>query len=452
MNLTPFFPFFILMVINAMRGPNQWAGTMAFAAFFQSATPILLGIGGRFSGIAPAFCLLFIGLWHVYGSYYSAKPYKPGPRHFPYATFFLTAFAVVGISGALFLPRLLGNMVNVLPPRSGLDSGITAPLQASGGNYIQSFYLVCILSLFWMLKHLLQRGVIRREALFKGLIVGAAFSVCLGFYQIIGYPLGLPWPDAVINSNIGVSQLQNQTALGIKRMSATFVEPSIMATHYLGMVALLYLGLNRKLLGGALLFALLLSTSSTAYFGLAALVVVWVLVGKSKGSGKQVFLTLGLLCLAVVLALSLDFMFANGNITDRLVLNKLEGHSGNARLNADWLALKSFYESFGLGAGVGSARASSLPASLAATVGGPGLVLFFSFVGALMVPLCRSDNREDKALFLGMTGFLIAWLISAPDLNFPVFWILAALGAHANATRPAKAVQQPARPENYAKT
>lgn len=451
MSLTLFFPFFILMVINAMRGPNQWAGTLAFAAFFQSATPILLNVGGRFSGIAPAFCLLFIGVWHVYGSYYSAKPYKPAARQFPYTTFFLAAFAIVGISGALFLPRLLAGMVDVLPPRSGLDSGITAPLKASGGNYIQSFYLLCILSLFWMLKHLLQRGVIQREAIFKGLIAGAAFSVFLGFYQIIGFSLGLPWPSAIINSNIGVSQLQNQTALGIKRMSATFVEPSILATHYLGMVALLYLGLNRKLLGGALLFALLLSTSSTAYFGLVALVAVWVFVGKSKGSGNQVFLTLGLLCLAVLLALSMDFMFANGNITDRLVLNKLEGQSGNARLNADLLALKSFYESFGFGTGVGSARASSLPASLAATVGWPGVVLFFSFVGALMVPLCRSDNREDKALFLGMTGFLIAWLISAPDLNFPVFWILAALGAHANATRPAKAVQH-TRPKNYANT
>ncbi len=411
-----------------MRGPKQWAWSLGFAAFFQGATPILIAGGGRFSGIAPTFCLMFIGFWHLYGSYLYSSLDKKKQTISNTSTYLLFCFVLIGIAGAIILPRILQNGVDVLSPRDGLDSGLTSRLKPNGGNYIQSFYLVCIFSLFFILRRLLQDGKILKETLISGLVAGTALAVALGFYQVGGFYLNLPWPDSIINSNIGVTQLDNQTALGVKRMSSTFIEPSIMAMHFLGMFGLLFLGQQNKVLGVAVLMALLVSTSSTAYFGLIALIGIW-LITSVAAERKETFSALVVLVVCTLLALSADYVFLDGRLTQKLILEKFSGHSGEARLNADHLAFSALIDSFGLGTGVGSARASSLPASLAATVGIPGLIFFVAFLATILIPLVKSRSKLDRSIFLGMSGLLVGWMISAPDINFPVFWILAAIGS-----------------------
>ena len=174
---------------------------------------------------------------------------------------------------------------------------------------------------------------------------------------------------------------------------------------------------------------LLLSTSSTAYFGLLALLVIWLIFGHYKKGGARKLSLVALVGVILTMAISIDFLFLSGQITNGLVLEKLDSGSGQVRLNADALALTSFLQSFGLGSGVGSARASSLPASLAATVGAPGVLLFTAFLVSLFAAVARQRSDQERAIFFGMVGLLVAWLLAAPDINIAFFWILAGLAS-----------------------
>ena len=225
----------------------------------------------------------------------------------------------------------------------------------------------------------------------------------------------------------------------MKRMSATFLEPSQMSMHFLGAFGLLALGLQMRTLGFLLLSALLVSTSSTAYFGLIGLLAVWTAMDLPRRASK-VWPLLVLIVIGVSIAFLLDHFLAHGRFSEQLLFHKFQGGSGVSRLNADSLALRSFAESFGLGAGLGSARASSLPASLLATVGLPGFVVFAIFAWLVVVPVLKSQDELDRALFFGLAGVGLGWLIAVPDLNFPLFWLMAATACARPAPEPSRSI------------
>ncbi len=432
MKLTLFLPIFLAMAIYAMTGVRRWAWMIGFSAFFQAASPIVIAGGGRYVGIAPVYCLMFIGLWHVYGSYYNrglagrdAPARPPGSTAAP---LLLGLFVLIGVTGAVFLPRLLQGMVQVLPPRAGMESGFTVPLGPSTTNYIQSFYLACILGLFLMVRHVTIKKSVPPQCFLDGIVAGTLLAVFLGYYQLAAYRFGLPWPAEVVNSNAGIAQLQDQTTFGMKRISSLFMEPSTMSQHMLAGIGVLVFGFQRKLLGLLALGVLLLSTSSMAYFGLLALSAIWLLASRYQRPGGKWSLV-ALVAAILALAVAVDAFFMSGQVTKGLLLEKLESGSGRARMNADALAAASFVQSFGLGSGVGSARASSLPASLAATVGLPGLLVFAAFLWSVFACVRKQRNDQERAILFGMLGLLIAWLLAAPDINIALFWILAGLAS-----------------------
>lgn len=429
MYFTPFFPIFLALAIYALRSANAWAIAMGIACFFQAASPILVVGGGRVSGIAPAYALMFVGLWHVYGHLLMRRDRKSLSWFGSGASNVLLVFSILAILGAVLLPRVFQGGVQVLPPREGLDSGLTFPLSPSGTNYIQAFYVGCILLLFTITRYLCGTGLTSAGTLVRGVALGAGVSVLLGFYQLGAHYLGLPWPGGIINSNLGLPQLIDQTALGLKRMSATFLEPSQMAAHYLGALGLVALGLRKRLLGVLILAALLISTSSTAYFGLLLLMVVWVAFDL-RTRAHFVLPTLAAICVIVGFAAFLDAQITDGRLAQALIFEKFDSGSGAARLNADFLAIQTLWQSYGFGAGVGSARASTLPATLAATTGVPGLLLFLTFAVIVVRQSLADTSDQGRAVSLALIGLLIGWTISIPDLNFPLFWLLAAASGH----------------------
>ena len=203
MYFTAFFPFFLLLVIYALRGPSQWAIATGIACFFQSATPILVLAGGRVAGLAPAYSLLFVGLWHVYWLMRARTRLNARRFEFPQATWWLFSFTVIGIAGAVLWPRFFEGWVRALPSREGLGSGFVEPVRPSGTNYIQAFYLLCNFLLFAISAYALQIRVVSREVFLKGIALGAVTSVLIGIYQLVAYHFGLPWPSGIINSNVG---------------------------------------------------------------------------------------------------------------------------------------------------------------------------------------------------------------------------------------------------------
>ncbi|MGE5452613.1 MAG: hypothetical protein ACM3VZ_12330 [Acidobacteriota bacterium] len=421
MYFTDFFPFFMLAAWYALRGPTQWAVTTGIMAFFQAASPILIGAGGRAIGLAPAYCLVPIAFILLIKDRARITP-EARRAGIPIDVWLLIYFSALIIGGAFLLPRVFQGYVNVLPTRGGLDSGVVIPLKPSSTNVIQAVYMVFNVLLILLPWIFAKRKYPIDAAILKGLTIGAVISGLLGFYQIIGFQLGLPWPSSIINSNLGVMQLEEQTLIGMRRMSSTFLEPSMLSLHFLAAFGLLMLGQRKVAAGLFCLAVLVFSTSTTAYIGLALLLMVW-FATNLRSMDMQMLKVIFPIAMGVALAVAADYFFANGEYVQRLLIKKFEGGSGAARLNADALAWASLRDSFGLGVGIGSLRASSLLATLTASAGLPTTLVFFAFLGCVLYRTVRVSTAIGQGLFYCMIGVLVAWAIAIPDWTLPIFWL-----------------------------
>jgi hypothetical protein len=430
MELTWFLPFFVPLAWYALRGPDQWLAATGFACFLQGASPFVVTAGGRLAGMAPAYLLTAIGAWHwARARMVAAAPapsIRAGPWSAPHA--WLWAFTIIGVLGALLLPRVFAGVAHAMLTRGSINAAAMVPVAPGGTNVIQAFYLVLNLALFSFAATLVAA---RREALhhaLQGVAAGLAFACALGLYQVAAHYLGLPWPAEVINSNAGVGQFPEQMAGSLKRITATFWEPSLLGYSFVGCLGIFLLGGRNPRLGLLALCVLMLSTSSLGYFGLAALTMVWFFTDRdaSARTKGRAAVALLLVCGAFVVA---DQLLLDGVVLEDLVLEKADSSSGVGRGTADRLAIETFLESGGLGVGVGSARASSFAATLLATTGLPGLVTFLAFAITLILQCRRARDRAARELGLGLTGFLIVWIIAIPDLVQALFWMIAGIAA-----------------------
>ncbi|MFN4266230.1 MAG: hypothetical protein ACK4F8_10855 [Aquabacterium sp.] len=421
MYFTDFFPFFLIATWYALRGPYQWAATTAFLAFFQAASPILFAVGGRAIGLAPAYCLVPIALILIIKDR-QRIPEAMQRKGVPLEIWLLLYFCILVAGGAYLLPRVFQGYVTVLPSRGGLDSGFAVPLKPSSTNAIQAVYMAFNLLLVLLPWIFAKRQYKIDKAILFGIAAGSVFSGVLGFYQIIGFQFGLPWPSNIINSNLGVMQLEEQTMIGMRRMSATFLEPSMLSLHFLAAFGLLMLGKRRLALGLFSLTVLIFSTSTTAYVGLGLLIVAWILLNLKHIDADLLKLAFPIF-IAVLLAIAADYFYTDGEYVQRLLVKKFEGGSGEVRLNADALAWRSLVDSYGMGVGVGSLRASSLIATLTASVGIPTMIVFVLFVGAVLYKTYSLKTDDSRGFFYCLVGVLVAWAIAIPDWTLPIFWL-----------------------------
>jgi hypothetical protein len=429
-SITLFAPLFLLFAIYACLGERQWVMATLTSAFLQGATPILLNAGGRLTGIQTAYALLPIGVLHLLLSELKRARQLPAPElergnawgiDLPDGLFLATT--AIGVAGAILLPRILNGVVLVLPPSVGYHA---EPLHPSGRNVIQGFYMVCNLFLYVLISRSVCRRVVTVSQCISALAVGAWCAIALGVYQVLGSFAPLPWPSAILNSNLSVAQLYDQSAYGIRRMSSTFLEPSILSMHFVGLFALFGLGLKRRWLGLALLGCLLISTSATAYVGLLFLGFVWLAFAVPRMS-LQAFSALAIAAAVAVGLLVVGFVGFDQFPGAQLVAQKLSSHSGTVRTAADSVNFQALWDSWGLGTGVGSTRSSSFLATFAACAGLPGLACLAALFGVLLVRGARAVSPEARALSLGLGGLALGWLTSVPDLTLALVWLLAGL-------------------------
>jgi len=428
MELTAFLPFFAILVWVALRGPSHWLAATGFAAFLQGASPFVVTAGGRFAGMAPAYLLIFIGIFHYLRARLHPAARVADEQRWSAPQLWLWAFTIIGVLGAILLPRVFNGVAHAMLSRGALNAASMTDVNFGATNIIQAFYLVMNLALFSITAALVAARPDGLRWAMRGVGAGLAFACTLGLYQLVAFYLGLPWPTEIINSNLGVGQFPNQMAGDIKRITATFWEPSLLGYNFVGCLGIFLLGARNTRLGLLALCVLLLSTSSLGYFGLAALIGVWLCVDRAATASSKWRVALGLaaVCVAFVIA---DRLYTGGVVLDELVLNKAESSSGVGRSTANHLALQTFLESGGLGVGIGTTRASSFAATLLATMGLPGFIAFMAFATTLILQCRRAGDRESRELGLGLTGFLIVWLIAIPDVVQALFWLIAGVAA-----------------------
>ncbi|WP_156150707.1 hypothetical protein [Hyphomicrobium sp. 99] len=364
----------------------------------------------------------------------SLAPPRPG--------FLLAILAIYAVLSAIFFPQMLKGATYVLYADRGISEqeGLSArPLASGSGNITQSLYILQGLAIFAVAHayvRLVSPNIFVRSFQFLALL-----NIAFAFADVVTYSLGTtfllePFRSGGYDIHIG------QAAGGIRRIVGTFPEPSAFASFsfqmFVGMFVIWQAG-SRQRGTFALMFGnlalVIISTSTTGYgaLGVFTLIILsWLTFAllTSGWSPRQQIAVAGVLVGILLVGAMYAFDMVPATVSDILqaTLNKSQSDSGIERAAMNVRAWGNFTDTFGIGAGLGSARASSFLLVLLSNLGVIGVVLFFAFAGRLLRRSARMEHSQFLLSALAksqIVAILICGLLSSGVFDLGVtfyFW------------------------------
>ena len=400
-------------------------GLLASLAFGSTALVTLSSLGGSSPLIFTVFAALLVlsltarrRIWHDLGHVFGkARP-----------IWVLFCLLIYTVAGAWFLPRLFAGKTTAFT-QSALYRGIVVetPLAPVSGNISQTAYFLAgglaAIALCTMLVHGDRLAQVRR-----GFFVWCILHAGLGVLDLGGKLAGAG--DVLLPiRTASYAMLTQSTAAGFWRIAGPYSEASAFGAASLACLAFTYTYWRKtgswpaKHLSVILLALLLLSTSSTAYVGLAVISVpVAFSMFLSFVSGRfprhDILLvsafSLGLLA---VLALALQregFFDAIWQFIDSMILNKVNSDSGHQRTYWNVRSLQTVFDTVGLGVGMGSSRASSWLIAVLSQLGLVGSVLMATLVAVVawgMGGLGKWADAETNAIVASVRASALASIV-----------------------------------------
>ncbi|WP_292899666.1 MULTISPECIES: hypothetical protein [unclassified Nitratireductor] len=404
------------------------------------------GLGGA-SILVPSlllafYCLRFFMAFGEKPVFAAVSSASPG--------IWLLLLTVYGVFSALFLPRLMEGVTDtmiVLRSSAGHRIIDLTPLSFSSNNITQTIYALGGLFCFAFTFAYLKCGGTARDVINAMLFLGVA-NLVFAVLDVVTYRTGTAHLfDFIRTANYAL--LTGSEKAGFKRISGTFPEASAFAGYTIVLFAFtasLWIDRMRTvatgLVAGLLLLALLLSTSTTALVSLAMVLVflVWRALPASYGrhaTGRPAAIALGLLVVPLsfmlVLVLMPEFAKAVQEFLDETLYSKLNSQSARERMQWNAVAFQVFLDTWGWGAGLGSARASSYALVLLSNVGLIGTILFALFIGNTLTMKSAGGAQEHttmRAAKAGVFAGLCEAMISGTvyDLGL-LFFVLAGSAA-----------------------
>jgi hypothetical protein len=410
-------------VLMFRPGGTAWLFSAAIA-FPLSAAVVVAG-----NGVSPFYCLAVLCVLALLPRRGRSKDRSAGPT--PGRTA-LIWFAAWGVIVTIVSPTLFRG-IDVLVPRDGIDRGVRAPgeLAYTISNLAQAGYVVLAVLVVLYLGR--RRGVSPHT-----LTLGLGLGTVLSTVRLATVKLGLPWPAELFDNAPNIAYL-NSAYGGATRLRGIFAEASelsgftIMALAYFVSMAWNQRGRVRAgyvALAGLAALNLSSSYSGTAVVGMLLVCgvagVVLVLRMLSGSFGAAPFLSIaGLLAAAALVVFGGALVEQLGE----LVGGKVDSSSFENRTAADMFTLRLLGETYGLGAGLGSNRSSSLGPMFLGTVGVVGTVLFA--VGAITV-LRRAWRRPEwRPTAWALIALVLARSVAGPEISSPWIWLCLALCANA---------------------
>ena len=440
-------------------GGRALSWQVLFCLFGGAAAIAMPALGG--ATITPPVLFLPFLVWHAFIESRRTQFLQHVPREGVYLAF----TALWGVLCAFIVPRLLTGQLEILTVDRSSDAATTAvlmPLQPVSGNITQSAYALGSVAAFLACRQLLSRP--HRLQRFKRAVIGlVALNCAAAALNLAHFYLGFPdLLQYVRTASYAQFRAYEAHGTGLVRITGTFPEASAFALFTMPLFAftstLWYLGSDRLKMGiysTVSLLLLVLSTSTTAYVGLALYLggvgsfLLWQLYEKRRLPYLKVLSTL----LATVLLLLLAaFVFDTPvarratKVLDVMVLSKLESDSGMERSLWNAQAWSNFLDTYGLGVGIGSARASSYLLVLLSNTGLIGTICFFGF---LFRVLTMNRKRTHGIVQLASRNAVFAAFISAClsaavfDLGVVFFAFAAAATTASQAVTSSSAVPNP---------
>jgi hypothetical protein len=390
----------------------------AMIPFPQTAMFIVAG-----QGVSPFYAAAIIASLLGFGTLFRSFMTK-GARFVPFpgaGTLLLGLFALYATLITLAGPRIFEGM-GVLSPRLGVGSQLAnlAPLQFTISNFAQLAYMLLGVG---AVIYVMSLRSISPRVLEAGAWVGLSVTLANAL-------LGRAFPRELFDT---IPTIYYQ---GGGRLRGPFAEPSVLGAFlvatmaYFAVRAILNRGTERITAVAGVLVAIFLFTLSTSgttlvagavvgVVGLGLLIGLWV---KNRMRGVETVSALVLLALAGVLAVwETVSKFVGQLVGDKLVSDSLEDRSA-----ADAVAGDIFFQSFGMGVGLGSNRPSSFFFMMISCVGIIGSLLFFSLVIASAIGV-MGHAPQYAASAWALLGVVTAMSIAKADLPTPMLWMALAV-------------------------
>ncbi|GJD64257.1 hypothetical protein [Methylobacterium frigidaeris] len=434
-------------ILCLLYGRATAIGLFLFSTLLgSSAATILTALGS--ANVQPAHLLLGFLLLVCSRPPYAVRALQG--LAFPSPGFWFLLTGIYGVFSAVFLPRLFEGASYVFAiSRTAFGKAILmTPLTPGSGNITQTVYFLGNVACFCIFYGFTQDRSGKR-------IVADALVLCgiinIGF-AVLDYVTFATGTASLLGfmRNASYNMLDATEMAGMKRIVGSFTEASAFAGATLALFAFsfnLWLNRYRSRLTGPLslllLIALVLSTSTTAYVGSAIyLAIVYGanvarLIAGRAGARRAAFLGLGPIVLAVLVLGVAHTQQASAylaGLLDQIVFNKGVSESALERGNWNSQAMVNFFDSYGLGIGVGSTRASSFAIAALASIGVPGTAAYLCFIASTIVAPWREADVEAFAVRSAAGSACLAMVTAACiagttiDLGL-VFYVLAAVAA-----------------------
>lgn len=357
----------------------------------------------------------------------------PGAPGFP-----LLALLSLAALLTAFMPRLMEGTTHIyaIGQMNGRAANILVPMTSLPVHATQLARLLLSPSLF-----LICLGLFRwrsdPRAVFKAITLATVAHLALSGAALIGADWLL---DLLRTAPYRI--LDNQSLAGMRRLAGVFPEPSSFGLFTIGLFGIwLRLSLSplrfvwAPVMTVALAALCLRSLSSSTLAALAIVtpgILLWQLALSRHGTaGRVAIMAAALFPMAAALG-CLAWTPAMHAILDQAVFDKLSTASGQERIRFNVQALRLFVDSYGLGAGVGSVRASGWLLSTLGSLGPIGAALYLWII--LRTLFLRPDRRHGPAretelaaaLQCGAAAILVQACLAKPypDLGAPAFAML----------------------------
>lgn len=422
------------------RGPMAlMCAVIALSLLDGSAALILTSLGG--SSIPPGRIMLGFLLLSCFSL---VKEDAALFRQAIVDNVWLVIFCIYSFIGAFLLPRIFQQSMDVFPLRPiGMRHQFdTIPLFFSSQNITTAVYLIGtgIAALCCYI------AVTRSKNLNPLVTAAIVITVTHASFGILGVALrGTPWDQVVeFFRNGSYSQVDQRTKSFI-RINGIMPEPSIYADFGLAWFILCFELWLRHIRPPATGFAaalmaivLMLSTSSTAYVGLAGYALILLcraaLMPRYLRADKLITIgavaLLGIAFVSLLMIASSEAAQAFEEMIRQMTVDKAGSDSGLQRAFWARQGLDAFFVSYGLGIGAGSFRSSSI---VTAILGGMGVVGIVSFIAYLLQigwprrgaqPGSEAGDIADAMGWTAIASLIPALLTQAspdPGMDFACF-------------------------------
>ncbi|KYH44975.1 hypothetical protein [Branchiibius sp. NY16-3462-2] len=360
-------------------------------------------------------------------------------------TTLLITFIIWCVGLAVLAPALFDGLVTVTPDHHILQAG-----RLTSSNIAQLTYLILGVAVVIILARDPRTGP-------RILGISLSLAMALSMWRYLATELHVWFPAGVFDNAPTLTYIETAPG-GAPRFRGIFSEPSALAGSAL--VAIAY-GLARAgqlrgvrrfpplILAGVAAFLGAVSTSTTFIIAGAVVAVILLALSAFEFAVARARVGLGTAIVGCLVVLALTWLAAPAARTVLSAFNgKVSTASFSERTDANVASYNVFGETWGLGVGLGSGRASSFIATLVSTTGIVGTALFVAAI-ALIAYSSLSIRQARPALWVLIT-LLVTKAVAGPDLSDPTGLLWMTLGVLAAAKiqqdRAAHKLQHAAKP------